>query len=316
MERTKKRLVRAGLLAGVAALAVAGAMWPADASPTPTAPSAAAQAGLDFNAPLGDEVAGVRRGAQVPNNAPADIARFRAAHEAMLGSHHSNRAAKPGASTIHPAQGTALLDTDGADGASATQSIAPDLAVKDPGSTVYVPTLYPPGGSCIEVSTRYVKGAKEVAAWDWCGSINFAASVPIDQNFVAKYTKADNAYRVQVVQTDSSANTWTASLYNYQTNAWDKLFSSSGSTQAGNGGWDIYELYSEIDTSSGRSYVCGDLNGKSFEASDIKVRNGSGWTAANSDNADTHYDQPAENFKCPSLQYQMVNDYDHWQATG
>lgn len=316
MERNKQRVVRLVVLAAVGVVVAASAMGPAQAS---TAPSPSPVAGMgspvpDPNAAAGGEVAGVRRGAQVSGNEIAEVQRFRAAHDSVLP--RTSSSARQAPRTIHPAQGTALLNADGVDGASATHSVAPRLTITTASSTVYAPTIYPPSGACIEVSTRYTKGTRDVAAWDWCGSINFAAVVPIDENFLAKYTTGGGGYSVRIVQTDRASNAWTASLFNYKANTWDTLLRSSGSSQGGHGGWDIYELYSEVDATTGESNACGDVKGATFDASHITVRSGGQWAAAGAGNADTHYDQPAANFDCPSRQYDMVNDYDHWTARG
>src|SRR5205823_11788695 len=106
------------------------------------------------------------------------------------------------------------------------------------------PTMYPSGGSCIEVSTAYFHTSQVVAAWDWCVLIRFVASVPIDASFLATYAVGHN-YAVQIVQTDPSTNEWTAYLFNYVTGQWDTLFAQSGTSQVGLAeGWDLYELYS------------------------------------------------------------------------
>lgn len=327
MERPTRRSVRIALLLTAGLLVALGAVGPAQAGTAPEAPSAVHPEAAVHpvlapdpspSAPTGDVVSGVLRGAAVPHNSSADVSRFLAAHAQRTGAPRTlagggARAADP-VKTIHPAQGIALLNHHNPTGASATHSVAPGLTITHPGSTVYVPTLYPASGACIEVSTRYVQGTRDVAAWDWCGSINFAASVRIDEDFVAKYTKAD-AYRVRIVQTDSASNTWTASLYNVQKGVWDTLFTSGGTSQGGAGGWDIYELYSGVDA-GGDSYVCGDLHDTPFEASAIMVLADGQWAPASPDNADTHYDQPSDNFDCPGHQYQLVNEYDHWRATG
>lgn len=323
MERPTRRSVRIALLLTAGLLVALGAVGPAQASTAPEDPAAVhpvPSTGVDLSptAPADGVVSGVLRGAAVPHNSSADVSRFLAAHAQRTGAPLTLASGGPRAGdpvkTIHPAQGIGLMDRYNPTGASATHSVAPGLTITHPGSTVYVPTLYPPGGACIEVSTRYVQGTRDVAAWDWCRSINFAASVRIDDDFVAKYTKA-NAYRVRIVQTDSGSNTWTASLYNVQKGGWDTLFTSGGTSQGGNGGWDIYELYSGVDT-SGESHVCGDLHGIRFEASAITVLADGQWAPASPDNADTHYDQPSDNFACPGHQYQLVTEYDHWRATG
>lgn len=234
---------------------------------------------------------------------------FLALHRQLAGTHTATPA-----DTIHPAQGTSLSNVSGVAGAAAEQSATTDLHPAASGTTIYTPTLYPPGGSCIEVTTVYTNSVQEVAAWDWCNAINFQASVPIDGSFMATYT-SNGAYRVDIHQTDAASNTWAALLYNFQTSSWETLFTSSGSTQAGTTGWDVYELYSDI-AGDGNSNACGDMSGKTFEANNIQVMIDGSWHAADDSNAGTAFDQPASAFHCPDMSYQMVNNYNHWKAVG
>ncbi|MEK8174068.1 hypothetical protein NKH77_49255 [Streptomyces sp. M19] len=135
---------------------------------------------------------------------------------------------------IHPAQGTSFKELDGADGACATQSVSTQLAVQEDSTTIYTPTLYPPGGSCVELVTVYTRSGPSVSAWDWCDSVSFEASVPIDSAFLGTYTDgSSNAYTGRVIRTDAGSNTWEAALYNHTTGAWDTIYSQSGQNQSG-----------------------------------------------------------------------------------
>jgi hypothetical protein len=215
---------------------------------------------------------------------------------------------------IHPAQGTSFKAMSGADGSCATQSVTTQLTVQDGYTTIYTPTMYPPGGSCVELVTVYTESVREVAAWDWCRSVSFAASVPINSSFLSTYTNGTGAYTGRVIRTSASSNTWSAALYNYSTGQWDTLFTQSGTNQSGRtDGWDIEELYSTV-APSGEAYSCDDMAGLTFESSNISVRNNGVWSTASSANADTHYDQPNSAFYCPNRTYQMISAYDHWKA--
>ncbi|MET9531608.1 MULTISPECIES: carbohydrate-binding protein [unclassified Streptomyces] len=218
---------------------------------------------------------------------------------------------------IHPAQGTSFKAIDGSDGSCATQSVSAQLTVQEGSTTIYTPTMYPAGGSCIELVTVYTLSGRSVSAWDWCNSVAFEASVPIDSAFLSTYTDGgSSAYTGRVVKTDAATNSWTAGLYNYRTGSWDTLFTQSGQNQSGrNTGWDINELYSQVGT-SGRSDACVDMAGQTFESSNITVRINGSWTRASADNSDTTYDSPAGSFYCPDRTYQMVSAYDHWKAVG
>ncbi|MET7639647.1 hypothetical protein [Streptomyces sp. NPDC005438] len=217
---------------------------------------------------------------------------------------------------LHPAQGTAFLERDGNDGACATHSVSREVNVTEGSTTIYTPTLYPAGGSCIELVTVYTQSQATVSAWDWCETVSFQASVPIDDAFVKSYTDGSSpAYTGRVVRTDEGANTWTAELYNHETGQWDELYTKSGTTQGRNDGWDIYELYSSTND-QGRAHSCDAMAGQTFESTNITVRNGGQWSAASPDNSNTGYDQPDDAFKCPERTYEMVNQYDHWKAVG
>jgi hypothetical protein len=218
--------------------------------------------------------------------------------------------------SIHPAQGTAFKSQSGADGSCATQSVSTQLTVRNSATTIYTPTMYPPGGSCVELVTVYTTSVRSVSAWDWCRSVSFAASVPINSSFLSTYTNGSGAYTGRVVRTSAASNTWTAALYNYAAGRWDTLFTQSGTNQSGRtDGWDIEELYSATG-SSGRAYSCDDMAGLTFESSNISVRNNGTWSVATSANSDTHYDQPNSAFYCPTRSYQMLSTYDHWKAVG
>ena len=237
---------------------------------------------------------------------------FLTAHATMLGRELVGHAA---AATIHPSAGTAFIDKGNNQGAFATQSVTTAMRPTNGGTTIYTPTLYPAGGSCIEVTTVYTNVTQAVEAWDWCNHINFEASVPINSAFVTKYTNGASAYTVEILRTNASSNTWVAYLYNYQTKAYDTLYTSSGKTQAGTTGWDVNELYSSVQ-SNGQSYACTDMAGKTFSASNIQVDLGGTWTAAAPGNSDTRFDSGNAAFDCSSRTYQMVTQYSHWQVVG
>jgi hypothetical protein len=237
---------------------------------------------------------------------------FLTAHANMLGRELVGHAA---AATIHPSAGTAFIDKGNDQGAFATQSVTTAMRPTDGGTTIYTPTLYPAGGSCIEVTTVYTNSTQAVEAWDWCNHINFEASVPINSSFITKYTNGASAYTVEILRTNATNNTWVAYLYNYSTKAYDTLYTSSGKSQAGTTGWDVNELYSNVQ-SNGQSYACTDMAGKTFSASNIQVDLGGTWQAAAPGNSDTRFDSGNAAFDCSSRTYQMITQYSHWQVVG
>ncbi|MCS0638348.1 hypothetical protein NX801_22370 [Streptomyces sp. LP05-1] len=280
----------------------------------------------------GRSVAGARSPEQVARHLGSLTEEHRAARGYVPGKGAKGALAAPGdratartapaggtvaaAPTIHPAQGTAFKRLQGSDGACATQSVSTQVRVRDTDTTIYTPTLYPAGGSCVELVTVYNRGEASVSAWDWCRSIIFKASVPIDSSFLSTYTDgSSSAYTGRVTRTSASGNTWAADLYNHRTRSWDRLYSQSGTTQARYDGWDIYEIYSSVG-SSGRAGSCDAMAGITFDSSNISVRANGVWSAASPANSDTGYDAPNSAFSCPTRTYRMVNAYDHWTAVG
>ena len=316
----------AAVFAATAALVLGTGLGAAAATP----PRAAAAVGVCSSTAVSGQAV---RGALPQTEVHRQLSSLTAQHRAQYGiaakgplstgsSTSSGSGATPGDSVarplvdIHPAQGTAFKSMSGADGSCATQSVSTQLTVRDGYATIYTPTMYPPGGSCVELVTVYTQSVRSVSAWDWCRSVNFAASVPINSSFLSTYTNGSGAYTGRVVKTSASSNTWSASLYNYAAGRWDTLFTQSGTNQSGRtDGWDIEELYSTV-ASSGRAYSCDDMAGVTFESSGISVRKNGTWSVANTTNADTHYDAPNSAFYCPSRSYQMISVYDHWKVTG
>jgi hypothetical protein len=315
------------VFAATAALVLGCGLGTAAASPSPTtaaAPRPAAVGVCASTAVSGGAVRGALPPAAVHRDLSSLTAQHRARHgiadkgplgAALTGSAPTGTASRP-MTSIHPAQGTSFKTLSGADGSCATQSVSTQLTVRDGYTTIYTPTMYPPGGSCVELVTVYTNTGRSVSAWDWCQSVNFAASVPINSSFLSTYTNGTGAYTGRVIRTNTASNTWSAALYNYTTGRWDTLFTQSGVNQSGRtDGWDIEELYSTV-ASSGRAYSCDDMAGVTFESSNISVRRNGTWSAASSANADTHYDAPNSAFYCPTRSYQMISAYDHWKAVG
>jgi hypothetical protein len=302
--------------AATAALVLGAGLGTANAA---QAPVPAAATAVCSSTPSAGTVSGALPRAEVRRElAPLTAqhrARYQIAAKGPLGTARAGTAARPLAG-IHPAQGTAFKAASGRDGSCATQSVSTQLAVHEGSTTIYTPTMYPAGGSCVELVTVYTQSVREVAAWDWCGSVDFAASVPIGSAFLSTYTNGAGAYTGRVMRTSASANTWSASLYNYALGRWDTLFTQSGTNQSGRtDGWDIEELYSSVGP-SGQAYSCGDMAGLTFESSGIAVRTNGVWAAASTANADTHCDSPSGGFDCASRTYQMVSAYDHWKVVG
>lgn len=281
------------------------------ASSPPSTVRSTASAVPSPQAPHVGQVAGVQRGSTISINNPTSVRAFRELHAQMRSGHRA--AANPGLTGIHEYVGTSFKSNTL--GSQATQSVSTKIKPANAGTTLYTPTMYPSGGSCIEMSTAYFHDSQVVAAWDWCKAITFVAQVDINKKFITTYTQHHN-YSVQIVQTDAGSNTWTSYLYDYQKNTWEKFYSQSGTSQAGlSEGWDIYELYSDLK-SNGQSYACDDLQGKRVEARAIKVGVNGKLVAATPSNAGHDYDVPLSDFHCSSLTYTMIKPYSHFKAIG
>ncbi len=311
----------AAVFAAAAALVLGCGLGAAAASPAHAAHPAASPRAADVCSSAAVSRHTVR-GALPTAEVHRQLSSLTAQHRAQYGIPAKGPLGTAGDSTrrplvdIHPAQGTSFKAMSGADGSCATQSVSTQLNVSDGYTTIYTPTMYPPGGSCVELVTVYTQSVRSVSAWDWCQSVNFAASVPIDSSFLSTYTDGSGAYTGRVIMTSSASNTWSAQLYDYATGQWDTLFTQSGTNQSGRtDGWDIEELYSTVGP-SGNAYSCDDMTGLTFESSNISVRDNGVWSPASSANADTHYDQPNSAFYCPDRNYQMISAYDHWKVIG
>jgi hypothetical protein len=226
------------------------------------------------------------------------------------------------ADTLHEAW--ELIPRDVANGAIATQSVDPSIDVPSTGGDIlYTPTLMPGRTSCIELTTIYWSDAAELGAWDWCADQpGFDKVVLLDSSFLSTYTTTVNgrsAYTARIVQTDASSNAWSVDLYNYGTGAFDTFYTSSGTTKlSGNDtGWDMWEIYTNVDPSTGNGYYCPAVSGHSFESSSIQFNIGGNWVATDSSNTDMYpSDRPdgAADFQCPSLTFS--GDHSDWVVSG
>jgi hypothetical protein len=199
----------------------------------------------------------------------------------------------------------------GADGTQATQSVIATMQLSTSGDFVYAPTLKPPSSSCIENVTAYqANQAPQLWAWDWCGTQGPAKTLNIDDSFLKTYTQKVNgrdAYSIQEVQTDAGANSWTTYLYNVTTKSWESFYTSKGTDNSKLGhGWDLFEIYANPSP----NYCDNIPSGGAFESSSIMDRSGgeSGkWSPLTADSAPI---EKLGEFRCDSLQFDMVHPND------
>lgn len=223
---------------------------------------------------------------------------------------------------LHNDWGVDVANSTRATGLFAMQSVVPNARALSGGDYVYAPTAIPAGGACIEVTTAYYGGGAVVWAWDWCGGRDGPLKiVRIDSSFLSTYTTTVNghpAYALEEHRTDASSNTWTAYLYNYSSQAWETFYTSSGSFDIPqySFGWNIFEIYSSVNQSTGQGYYCGDMAGQTFESSGSEILIDGNWTAVTGSNSYLSRSRSASgrDYDCSGLSFNVVNANDHWTA--
>ncbi|MFI9723035.1 carbohydrate-binding protein [Streptomyces sp. NPDC052396] len=203
------------------------------------------------------------------------------------------------------------------DGLLATHTVDPSYRVSNADNFTYAPTTKAQN-SCMEVVTAYWNSGDEIWAWDWCSSPGGPArTLPVDSDFLAKYTTQSGghpAYTVQLVRDDASANTWSSYLYNYRTAGWDLLFRQSGADQSGlDHGWDMFEIYAGVDPATGTGYYCTEARNTVFDSSAIQLHHNGSWQPASP--ADSPWTETAPDggaFLCPQLRFLQAGEDDHW----
>jgi hypothetical protein len=229
--------------------------------------------------------------------------------------------AAPQAAQLHTAWGVNLPNS-ASKGLQAAQSVIGGAKATNGGDYVYAPTALPAGGACIEMTTAYTPAGPDLWAWDWCGGRDTVGKLTrMDSTFLATYTTTVNghpAYSLDEHQTSSASNTWTAYLYNYRTHTWDSYYTSSGAYDLSGYpfGWDMFEVYTSVNPSTGAGYYCRDLSGQVFESSGIRVFAGSSWTPAAPGNStpDSNPPAPGSSLDCPSMTISLVHPNDDWAA--
>jgi hypothetical protein len=210
-------------------------------------------------------------------------------------------------------------------GAQATQSLEPGIVAPTTGSQfIYSPTLDPSGIDTIEMSTIYDASGNYVGAWDWgAASPGFAKTAAINSSFLATYATQVSGqyfYSVQNVQTDPTANTWTAYLYNYTTGNWDTFYTSSNTSKLSNsgGGWDMNEVYTDYDSSTGEGDYCTITKGDVFESTGLQYQlsQGGSWTAATTSNSSMNLAYPrGADLGCDNSWYALPTPNSEWTVS-
>jgi hypothetical protein len=317
-------IAAAGLTAGTTAPAFAGTGGGDRAVVAGTGSASAAVSAPSATAPVsGRSVSGAVYGTAAVTQAGTAAGDFRDSHKNMVASLKAAGAVTPAASQLHDWWGT-FPNTNSGAGGMATQSVDPNFRLSNKNDVLYAPTMTPANGSCIEVVTVHTTSTPQIWAWDWCNSIAPGAEVTVNSAFVAKYTTTVNGrtvYTQKNVQTNKSSNTWTSYLYDYETKAWDTLFTSSGTDQSGlSYGWDMFEFYSSTNPSTGDTYVCDDIAkaGLVVESSSVEIETAANtWTLANASNS-TWMPSASPNptsYKCPKMVFTIVTNNSDWTVS-
>ncbi|GIH15385.1 carbohydrate-binding protein [Rugosimonospora africana] len=203
-------------------------------------------------------------------------------------------------------------------GLHATQSVLTGTSPISGGDYVYAPTALPPGNACIEMTTAYTPSGPDLWAWDWCGGRDTVGKLTaMNTSFFNTYTTTVNGrttYSLDEHRTSTTANTWTAYLYNYQTHAWDTYYTSSGTYDLPqfSFGWNMFEVYTTVNPATGAGYYCHDLAGRAFESSGVQVMSGSTWVPVTTSNSTAPSPAPGSRLDCPALTFTMVHPNDDW----
>jgi hypothetical protein len=322
----------AAVLTAAAAVVAATALAPAPASAAPARAGAPAAAAPGIARPAADDPAS--RGAVAPVAGVVPGLTGSAARQAagtaadrfrqVTGERLRAAADRPRAGSdavLHTDWGITMRNGT-SQGIQADQSVVPGAAPTSGGDYVYAPTALPASGACIEMTTAYTPSGPLLWAWDWCGGRDgVGKAVPMDAAFLATYTTTVNghpSYSLDEHRTSAASNTWTSYLYNYRTHVWDTFFTSSGTFDIPQYpfGWDMFEIYTSVNPSTGAGYYCRDMAGRTFESSGIRLLAGSTWTPAAPGNSapDSNPAPPGSAFDCPSLALALAHPNDDWTA--
>lgn len=196
----------------------------------------------------------------------------------------------------------------------ADQSVYPTLRFK-PGSKsfLYAPTLLGANRSCIEVVTAYSSDPAAVWAWNWCSSVRKPSrTFVVNPAFITKYVRDFGSGVAQyTVQTSllPDGKTWVAKLHNYQTGAWDPLFTASGQSQSEGGatGWDFFEEHAVLDSGNHSDYC--QLLPPTFESTNIQIS----YDRKNFSKVTTSARALSQNaLTCERLSFKIRDPYWHW----
>jgi hypothetical protein len=326
--RARSRLLIPLILGAAAAVLATATVASATARSQPTG-GAAPNGPVNYdNAPIGGTVPGLtgsaaQQGAGAAGErfgqlAAARNSRLKAAAAAgVANAAVDSGAAAAAAAQAHVTWGFTLPNSKG-QGLRATHTVFTGAgATTHTNDVTYAPTALAPGGACMEMTTAYTDTGPVLWAWNWCAGFDGVGKlVKIDSSFLSTYTTTLNgyaAYTMDVHKTNASTNEWTAYLFNYQTQAWDVFYVSSGTFDLTGYtfGWDIFEVYATTDPSTGNAYFCASQNGRKFEAANLQEQVNGAWTAVTSAMANV---DSIPNFGCPTLSLSVVHPNDHWLA--
>lgn len=131
---------------------------------------------------------------------------------------------------------------------------------------IFAPSLLPLPSSCLEISVRTIRltnmsvTAHELGVVDSCMSpATWKAVWVMDATFKSKYERSQTYYgfhagsgyitdkmlKVKVYRYNPTGNCWGAYVWNYNTSAWDTIYTKCGTIVGREGwyGWTVFETY-------------------------------------------------------------------------
>lgn len=245
---------------------------------------------------------------------------FRRAHSALLQGRTGKKPAPAplAAGTAYAGRGVWIADPNGRVVSTyANQSVYPNLTFKSgSNSYLYAPTMLAANRACIEVVTAYSSGPPAIWTWNWCSSTvqNPARLFVVSPAFISKYVRDLGANVGQyTVQTSllPDGKTWAAKLYDYQTSAWDAIYTATGSSLSDGGttGWDFFEEHAAVDSQNQSDYC--KLLPSTFASTNIQVSYDRTKYSKLTANAST---LNQNSLTCDRLQFKLLDPFWRWSV--
>jgi hypothetical protein len=223
---------------------------------------------------------------------------------------------------VHAGQGVWISGIQSPTAFYANHTIYPNVQLLSLDDFLYAPTGMAPTG-CIEVVTKYGYNAPpQVWAYDWCNNLNQEPGKALDVNadfinkFVRRMPNGLTQYTAETILL-ADGKTWVAQIFDYGAKKWFPLLYSAGKRSSdldqftsSHSGWDMFEVYSDLNGPGGVADICATLPGP-IAASGISISYDGGSQKAfklvgGTNSSGLTFDQ----FHCPHLYFSSGNSYD------